>query len=140
MVKLRRTTLGVLVSQSTCLKSLQNLNADNHWLVKVEGEYRFVDCYLASQYQPINDGSSETHWFLSHPREMIYTHLPASKAYQFLDPPIDPEVYFALPYVCVPYFQYNLNVVNFDSSSLELVDDSGKYQATNTREENTHID
>lgn len=94
--------------------------------MKVEGEYRFVDCYLASQFQPNNDGAPETHWFLTRPLEMIYTHLPASKAYQFLDPPIDPDTYFALPYVCVPYFQYNLNIVNFDSSSLELVDDSGK--------------
>jgi transglutaminase/protease-like cytokinesis protein 3 len=57
---------------------------------------------------------------------MIYTHLPASKAYQFLDPPIDSDCFFALPYVSVPYFQNNLNIANFDSSNLELVNDQGK--------------
>lgn len=91
--------------------------------VKIEGEYRFVDCYLASQFQPINEGIAEDHWFMTRPLEMIYTHLPASKAYQFLDPPIDSEIYFALPYVCVPYFQNNLYLAKFDSSNLELVDD-----------------
>jgi transglutaminase/protease-like cytokinesis protein 3 len=56
---------------------------------------------------------------------MIYTHLPSSKAYQYLDPPIEAETFFALPHVCAPYFLYNMSVVNFDPTNIELVDDQG---------------
>ncbi|KAI9287851.1 hypothetical protein BC943DRAFT_274142, partial [Umbelopsis sp. AD052] len=91
--------------------------------VKIESEYRFIDCYIASQFHPLNEGIIQDEWFIKRPLEMIYTHLPSSKGCQYLDPPIETETFFALPHVCAPYFLYNMSVVNFDPTNIELVDD-----------------
>ncbi|KAG0190668.1 cytokinesis protein 3 [Apophysomyces sp. BC1034] len=98
---------------------------NNHaWCaVKVDGEYRFVDCWLASPYQPQNDNKMEPHWFLAKPSDLIYTHFPLNRTDQFLEPPISAGTFFSLPHVLTPFFWHKMQVIDFSAGTLELVDD-----------------
>lgn len=93
--------------------------------VKIDGVYRFIDCYLASPFLPSNKGFIESHWFLARPLTMIYTHFPASFQDQLLDPPLSASVFFSLPHVRTPFFKHHLQVLDYDFAFLDLVDDDG---------------
>jgi transglutaminase/protease-like cytokinesis protein 3 len=94
--------------------------------VKIDGTYRLIDCYLASPFLPSNKGYIESHWFLARPLTMIYTHFPASIQDQFLDPPVTSALFFALPHVRTPFFKHHLQVLDYEFTFLELVDDDGE--------------
>jgi transglutaminase/protease-like cytokinesis protein 3 len=79
-------------------------------LVKIDGEYRFIDCWLASPFNPQNENKMEPHWFLTIPQDMIMTHYPQQSLFQYLDPALSPEQFFHLPYVRNPFFWYQLKV------------------------------
>ncbi|KAI8138024.1 hypothetical protein BJV82DRAFT_646686 [Fennellomyces sp. T-0311] len=115
---------------------------ENHaWCaVKVQGEYRFVDCWLASPYYHANQNTMETHWFLSSPLDMIYTHFPSNAADQYLEPPVSINTFFALPSVCIPFFRHRINVINYDPSddmmnhiTLQVGSDIACYAEVETR-------
>ncbi|KAL0096246.1 hypothetical protein J3Q64DRAFT_1706913 [Phycomyces blakesleeanus] len=89
--------------------------------IKVEGEYRMVDCWLASPNHPLNEGV-ESHWFLTTPLSMIHTHLPSDDRDQYLDPPLYLSSFLSLPHVWIPFFSHHIQVVDFDPSTLTLVD------------------
>ncbi|KAI8089154.1 uncharacterized protein BX664DRAFT_365357 [Halteromyces radiatus] len=91
--------------------------------VKVEGEYRFVDCWLASPFQPQNKNMMESHWFLTKPSDMIYTHFPQEPEDQCLEPVIHVSTFFALPYVWAPFFSHHLKMIRYDPAMLTLMDD-----------------
>lgn len=99
--------------------------AENHvWCsVKVEGEYRFVDCWLASPSNRANNDAMVPHWFLCRPTDMIYTHMPSDDHYQYLCPPVSINTFFALPFVTTEYFAYHIRVLNFNPSQCDLKDD-----------------
>ncbi|KAI9030690.1 hypothetical protein CLU79DRAFT_731073 [Phycomyces nitens] len=101
----------------------QGYLAPNHaWCsIKVEGEYRMVDCWLASPNHILNE-AIEPHWFLTTPLSMIHTHLPSDDRHQYLDPPLHPSSFFSLPQVWIPFFSHHIQVIDFDPSVLTLVD------------------
>ncbi|KAI7852554.1 hypothetical protein BDC45DRAFT_545830 [Circinella umbellata] len=92
---------------------------ENHvWCsVKMGGEYRFVDCWLASPYYSTNNNNIEPHWFLCRPSDMIYTHFPTNPVDQYLEPPISISTFFALPYVCLPFFRHHIQIINYDPAN-----------------------
>ncbi|MCJ1257635.1 cytokinesis protein 3 [Lignoscripta atroalba] len=107
----------------------------NHWwnAVLVDGEWRIMDCSLASPTNPkrglySNAGSqvAESWWFLARPMEICYTHIPSLPEQQHICPPISPDILLALPCACPPYFKNDLRMVDYDTSlfrveNLELV-------------------
>ena len=103
----------------------------NHWwnAVLVDGEWRIMDCSLASPTNPkrslySNAGSqvAETWWFLARPMEICYTHIPQHLEQQHICPPISPDILLALPCACPPYFKNNLRIMDFDTSLLRIED------------------
>ncbi|KAI9268320.1 hypothetical protein BDA99DRAFT_546509 [Phascolomyces articulosus] len=106
------------------IMAADGMPAENHaWCsVKVGGEYRFVDCWLASPYYPTNMSKMESHWFLCPPLDMIYTHFPTNPVDQYLEPPISITSFFALPYACLPFFHHHIQVLQYDPSN--LIDDA----------------
>ena len=107
----------------------------NHWwnAVLVDGHWRIMDCSLAgptnpkrSTYSSAGSQVAENGYFLARPTEICYTHVPAILEQQHIYPLISPDVLFALPCACPPYFKNSLQIVNFDTSlyrieNLELV-------------------
>ncbi|KAI8065263.1 hypothetical protein BC940DRAFT_320725 [Gongronella butleri] len=91
--------------------------------VKVEGEYRFVDCWLAFPSQPQNKYQIEDHWFLAKPSDMIYTHFPYARVDQCLEPAISVKAFFDLPYVWPSFFEHHFKLIRFNPSTLTMVDD-----------------
>lgn len=91
--------------------------------VKVEGEYRFVDCWLASPFQPQNTGKMEPHWFLTKPTDMIYTHFPQDPNDQCLEPTISVSTFFALPYVWASFFSHHIKMIRYNPHAIHLIDD-----------------
>ncbi|KAL9119414.1 MAG: hypothetical protein Q9187_004031 [Circinaria calcarea] len=103
----------------------------NHWwnAVLVDGEWRIMDCSLASPTNPkrslySNAGSqvAETWWFLARPMEICYTHIPQHLEQQHICPPISPDILLALPCACPPYFKNTLRIIDFDTSLLRIED------------------
>ncbi|OZJ04756.1 hypothetical protein BZG36_01836 [Bifiguratus adelaidae] len=113
-----KDTIDVAIGANN--KSLHAWNA-----VKIEGEYRLVDCFLASKFHPDNITESfDPFYFLTPPADFIFTHFPTSNPmYQFLDPPLDIHTFFALPYVWPSYFANNLDMVDFEFAKLDLRND-----------------
>jgi transglutaminase/protease-like cytokinesis protein 3 len=119
---------GVLVSFLSCSVSYEwsfDRLRIRMLVVKIDGNCRFIDCYLASPFLPSNKGFIESHWFLARPLTMIYTHFPASFQDQFLDPPISASIFFSLPHVRTPFFKHHLQVLDYDFTFLDLIDDDG---------------
>ncbi|KAF2673906.1 hypothetical protein BT63DRAFT_445793 [Microthyrium microscopicum] len=101
----------------------------NHWwnTVIVDGEWRIMDCSLASptnprrtQYSTTSAQMAESWWFLARPTEICYTHVPIHPEHQHMVPPMAPEVLLSLPCACPPYFRNNIEIYDFDTSSLHL--------------------
>lgn len=91
--------------------------------VLVENEWRIMDCSLASPSHPKRglfseapDGIAEFFYFLTRPSEICWTHVPSHPNDQHLVPPVNPEILLSLPVACPPFFQHELQMVDFDTS------------------------
>ncbi|KAK2865310.1 hypothetical protein FQN49_003703 [Arthroderma sp. PD_2] len=103
----------------------------NHWWnnVLIDGEWRIMDCSLASPthprralYSSFNPQAAETWYFLARPMEICYTHIPIAAEHQHICPPISPDVLLALPCACPAYFKNNLHMPTYDTSLVQLTD------------------
>ncbi|KAF1813738.1 hypothetical protein P152DRAFT_414095 [Eremomyces bilateralis CBS 781.70] len=101
----------------------------NHWwnAVIVDGEWRLLDCALASptnprrsQYSSAGSQVAETWWFLTRPSELCYTHVPLLPEQQHICPPMPHGVLMALPCASPTYFKHKLHITEFDTSQLHL--------------------
>ncbi|KAI9763940.1 MAG: cytokinesis protein 3 [Geoglossum simile] len=109
----------------------QGLPNPNHWwnAVVVDGEWRVMDCSLASptnprrgQYSSAGSQVSEAWWFLARPLEICYTHIPVLPEHQHICPPLQHWILLALPCACPPYFKNSLQMFEYDTSLLKLED------------------
>jgi transglutaminase/protease-like cytokinesis protein 3 len=103
----------------------------NHWwnAVLVDGEWRMMDCSLASptnprrsQYSSTGPQIAESWWFLARPVEICWTHIPDHHAHQHICPPVAHEVLLSLPCACPPFFKSMLHMVDYDTSLLRIED------------------
>lgn len=103
----------------------------NHWwnAVIIEGEWRIIDCCLANPTNPkralYSNASSQVAdnwWFLARPVETCFTHVPLLPEQQHIVPPMAHDVLMALPCACPPYFKNGLQLVDFNTSLLQLED------------------
>ncbi|MCJ1335898.1 cytokinesis protein 3 [Bachmanniomyces sp. S44760] len=101
----------------------------NHWwnAVSVDGEWRMMDCSLASptnpkrsQYSSANPQVAESWWFLTRPTEICYTHVPCLLEQQHVCPPVARDILIALPCTCSPYFKNSIQLIDYNTSSLYL--------------------
>ncbi|RAL01938.1 putative SH3 domain protein (Cyk3) [Aspergillus ibericus CBS 121593] len=108
---------------------LDGLSQANHWWnsVLVDGEWRIMDCSLASptnprrtQFVTNNTSVAESWYFLARPLEICYTHVPLAPEEQHICPPISPDVLLALPAVCPPYFKLNMQFPDYDTSIIRI--------------------
>lgn len=108
---------------------MDSLSRPNHWwnAVLVDGEWRIIDCSLASPSNPkrslfvsTNSQSAESWYFLARPLEICYTHIPLYPEEQHICPPISPEVLLALPTACPPFFKHGLQMPDYDTSLIRI--------------------
>ena len=111
--------------------NIEKVPRPNHWwnAVMVEGEWRILDCSLASPTNPLRSRYSmastkaaDGWYFLARPLEACYTHIPSHMSQQHIVPPVSPDILVALPCVCPPYFKHGLGLVEYDTSLLFLSD------------------
>ena len=105
------------------------LSRPNHWwnTVLVDGEWRIMDCSLASPtnprralYSSTNPHAAEGWYFLARPMEICYTHIPLHGEHQHICPPISPDVLLSLPTACPPFFKNGLSIPKFDTSLIRV--------------------
>lgn len=103
----------------------------NHWwnAVLIDGEWRMMDCSLASptnprrsQYSSIHSQFAESWWFLTRPMEICWTHIPEHQEQQHICPPVAEDVLLSLPCSCPPFFKNMLEMVDYDTSLLRIED------------------
>ncbi|KXT01412.1 hypothetical protein AC578_9512 [Pseudocercospora eumusae] len=108
---------------------LDTIARPNHFwnAVIVDGEWRILDCALASPTHPRRSAYSaastqvaESWYFLARPIEICYTHIPLLPEQQHVVPPVDHQVLVALPCACPAYFRNNVEMFSFDTSMLHL--------------------
>lgn len=104
---------------------LTALSRPNHWWnsILIDGEWRFMDCSLASptnpkrtQYVTTNSQHAESWYFLTRPLELCYTHIPLHPEEQHICPPISPDVLLALPAVSPAFFKNSMQMPDYDTS------------------------
>nr|POE87600.1 cytokinesis protein 3 [Quercus suber] len=109
--------------------ALDTIAHPNHFwnAVIVDGEWRVMDCSLASPSNPkrsaySNAGSqiAESWYFLARPSEICYTHIALLPEQQHIVPPIDHEILVALPCACPSYFRNAVELASFNTSMLHL--------------------
>lgn len=97
----------------------------NHWwnAVIVEGEWRFMDCSLASptnprrvMYSAASSSQAEFFYFLTRPSHHCWTHVPLMLEQQHMVPPLPVAILLALPSACPPFFKHGLQMNHFDTS------------------------
>ncbi|PGH27157.1 hypothetical protein AJ80_01114 [Polytolypa hystricis UAMH7299] len=110
---------------------LDSLSRPNHWwnAVLIDGEWRIMDCSLASPTHPrrslysmSTSHAAEGWYFLARPMEICYTHVPTNPEHQHICPPISPDILLALPCACPPFFKNGLGIPNFDTSLVRIND------------------
>jgi hypothetical protein len=102
----------------------------NHWwnAVVADGEWRFMDCSLASPTHPrrLMYSSASSHaeffYFLTQPSEFCWTHIPLQMEQQHMVPPLPPQILLALPCACPPFFRQRVQMINFDTSLIRMED------------------
>ena len=101
----------------------------NHWwnAVVVDGEWRFMDCSLASpthprryMYSSAPANQAEFFYFLTKPSEFVWTHIPVTLQEQHLVPPLPLPILMALPCACPPFFKHGLQMINYDTSLIRM--------------------
>ena len=111
------------------LVELDGLLRANHWwnAVLVDGEWRIMDCSLASptcprrnQFVTTNSAAAESWYFLARPLEICYTHVPLHPEEQHICPPILPDVLLALPGACPPFFKMNVQFPEYNTSLIRV--------------------
>ena len=119
---------GYLKSPGEVL-DLDTVARPNHWwnAVIVDGEWRIMDCSLASPTHPrrgFYSASSaqvaEGWYFLARPMEICYSHIPLLPEQQHIVPPVEHEVLCALPCATPTYFKHQVELAEFDTSALHL--------------------
>jgi transglutaminase/protease-like cytokinesis protein 3 len=105
------------------------LSRPNHWwnTVLIDGEWRIMDCSLASPTHPkrslyscANPQAADTFYFLTRPMEICYTHIPLHAEHQHICPPISPDVLLALPAACPAFFKHGLQIPHYDTSLIRI--------------------
>ena len=103
----------------------------NHWwnAVLADGEWRIMDCSLASPtnprrslYSSTGPQIAESWWFLARPMEICWTHIPEYHQQQHICPPVAHDILLALPCACPPFFKNMLELVDYDTSLLRIED------------------
>lgn len=111
------------------IPSLGGPPAPNHWwnAVLADGEWRVMDCSLASPtnpkrslYSSAPSQAAESWYFLARPLESCYTHIPQHAEQQHIVPPISPDILLTLPCACPPYFKNEIKMHEYDTSLLRL--------------------
>ncbi|KAJ9659562.1 hypothetical protein H2201_007311 [Coniosporium apollinis] len=121
---------GLLKSPDEMLDIEMVARPNHYWnAVIVDGEWRIMDCALASPTNPKRSayssaGSSvaESWWFLARPMEICYTHVPLLPEQQHVVPSLSHDILMALPVACPPYFRNNMRIDEFDTSMLHMDD------------------
>ena len=108
---------------------MDTLAHSNHWwnATIVDGEWRVMDCSLASPTNPrrsaysgANSQVAESWYFLARPMEVCYTHIPLLPEQQHIVPSVPHEILIALPCACPTYFRNGAELTEFDTSLLHL--------------------
>ncbi|EAQ85920.1 hypothetical protein CHGG_07173 [Chaetomium globosum CBS 148.51] len=103
----------------------------NHWwnAVLVDNEWRLMDCCLASPsnprrvlYSSYNSSSADPWWFLARPIELCWTHIPEHHEQQHICPPVAHEVLLNLPCACPPFFNNELEMIDYNTSLTRIED------------------
>ncbi|KAI2623421.1 hypothetical protein GGS21DRAFT_533989 [Xylaria nigripes] len=103
----------------------------NHWwnAVLVDGEWRMMDCCLASPSNPhralysnAGSGTADFWWFLARPTEICWTHIPEHHMQQHICPPVAYEILLNLPGACPPYFKNSIAMVDYNTSLTRIED------------------
>ncbi|KAI9647546.1 hypothetical protein NHQ30_003931 [Ciborinia camelliae] len=103
----------------------------NHFwnAVVIDGEWRMMDCSLASpshprrsQYTSASSQYAEPWWFLARPIEICWTHIPEQHVDQHLCPAVAHEVLLALPCACPAFFINEIEMVDYDTSLIRIED------------------
>ena len=111
------------------LPDLDSEPRPNHWwnMVLVDGEWRLLDCSLASPTHPQRAGYSsapsaaaEPFYFLARPLEACYTHVPLDPAQQHIVPPVANSILLALPCALPPYFRNRCELLKYSTALLYL--------------------
>ncbi|TGZ79513.1 hypothetical protein EX30DRAFT_308803 [Ascodesmis nigricans] len=111
---------------------LDGLPRPNHFwnAILCEGEWRFMDCSLASpthpkraMYSSAPVNQADPFYFLTKPSHLCWTHVPLSAPQdQHLVPPLPISILLALPTACPPFFHHGIQMMNFDTSLTRLED------------------
>jgi len=108
---------------------VQSIARPNHWwnAVIIDGEWRIMDCALASPthpkrslYSSASSQVAENWYFLARPTEICYTHVPLLPEQQHIVPPVDHETLVHLPVSGPAYFRHNVELCDYNTSSLHL--------------------
>lgn len=119
---------GYLKSPGEVL-DLDTVARPNHWwnAVIVDGEWRILDCSLASPSNPRRSAytsagshAAETYYFLAAPMQICCTHIPLLPEQQHIVPALPHSLLASLPCSCPAYFAHKLELADFNTSALHL--------------------
>lgn len=103
----------------------------NHWwnAVVVDGEWRILDCCLASPsnpkrclYSSASVATADPWWFLTRPTEICWTHVPEHHDQQHIVPPVAHEVLLNLPCACPAFFRHGIEMVDYNTCATRIED------------------
>ncbi|KAI6782464.1 cytokinesis protein-like protein [Emericellopsis cladophorae] len=110
---------------------LNMMPRSNHWwnAVIVDGEWRLVDCCLASpsnprrsDYSSAANNTADFWYFLTRPVELCWTHVPEHHDQQHIVPPVAHETLLNLPCASPTFFRQGIEMVDY-STSLNRIED-----------------
>ncbi|RDA95779.1 hypothetical protein CP533_5113 [Ophiocordyceps camponoti-saundersi (nom. inval.)] len=103
----------------------------NHWwnAVLVDGEWRMMDCCLASPsnpkrglYSSAGAAAADFWWFLTRPSELCWTHVPEHHDQQHMVPPAAHDILLNLPCACPAMFRHGIELVDFNTAATRIED------------------
>ncbi|KAM4056202.1 transglutaminase-like superfamily protein [Hirsutella rhossiliensis] len=103
----------------------------NHWwnAVIVDGEWRILDCCLASPsnpkrglYSSASGAAADPWWFLARPTEICWTHVPEHHDQQHIVPPVAHEILLNLPCACPAFFRNGIEMVDYNTCATRIED------------------
>lgn len=100
-------------------------NVNHGWnAVKIDNEWYLIDTTWGAgtvnndQFNP----SFNPYYFGPPPSQLIYTHFPEDEKWQLLNPPISRSQFDNFPDVSSELFQYNIQLVNYQTSVINAND------------------